>query len=307
MSAPIIPVLDSKRHKEDTVREEIISPILKALGYELDGEHRIERSPRLKHPYIMAGSRRFPITLVPDYLLYRCGKPFCILDAKSPEEDITKGNHMQQAFGYAIHPEVRVQYFALCNGTDFSIHHVSAEKPSIHIPLKNLTNYWFNLSRLIGTDGMQNELLPNDFLLDFGIFSERFGLYKNEKGESVIQTFMFVQLSNLMRATDELYVSHTVVDLWEGGDLLLTLVFDTTRYTQLLDKLPNDVSEELGCSMKRHPYNCLINTQKPIYISLSGILSNEVFTSTTHEFDQYRPLMVTEVIGNSSAYISENV
>lgn len=151
---PHIPILDPTRHKEDTVREEVISPILKALGYKLEGEHRIERSPRLKHSYVMLGSRRSQITLVPDYLLYRFGKPFCVLDAKAPDEDVHEGNHVQQVFGYAIHPEVRVQYFALCNSTDFAIHHVSAEKPVMRIPLQHLNGHWSNLVKLIGTDGL---------------------------------------------------------------------------------------------------------------------------------------------------------
>jgi Type I restriction enzyme R protein N terminus (HSDR_N) len=299
---PQIPVLDPSRHKEDTVREEVISPILKALGYKLNGENRIERSPRLRHPYIMVGSRRFPITLIPDYLLFRFGKPFCILDAKAPGEDIYKGDHLQQAFGYAIHPEIRVNYFALCNGTDFAIHHVGAEQPAMRIPLSHLDGHWSNLVKFLGTDGLQDDLLPDDFFLDYGVFCQNFGLYKNSEGKHVIQQFMFVHFASLRRATDDIYDSHTVVDLG-GQKLCLTLAFDSERYKQLLSILPEYVSNELAAAMKTWPYDCALTTEEPIYISLSGIFSDELYTSTTHQFDQYRPLLVTEVISNSSAYV----
>jgi Type I restriction enzyme R protein N terminus (HSDR_N) len=297
---PHIPILDPMRHKEDTVREEVISPILKALGYKLEGEHRIERSPRLKHPYVMLGSRRNQITLVPDYLLYRFGKPFCVLDAKAPNEDVYAGDHVQQVFGYAIHPEVRVQYFALCNGADFAIHHVSAEKPVMRIPLQHLNGHWSNLVKLIGTDGMQNDLLTDDFLLDFGVFSEKFRLNKDIDGKNVTQFFPFIHFANLRRSSDDLYDSQTVFDLGDEQELFLTLAFDAERYAQLLKILPQEVSIQLADAMKRYPYHCALTTEEPIYVSLAGILSDRLYTSTTHQFDQYRPLIVTEVFGDSS-------
>jgi hypothetical protein len=53
--------------KEDSVREVIILPVLKALGYT---ENNIVRSKTLKHPFLrIGGNRKIPIKLIPDYAL----------------------------------------------------------------------------------------------------------------------------------------------------------------------------------------------------------------------------------------------
>src|ERR1035437_4810537 len=53
--------------KEDSVREVIILPILRGLGYL---QSNIVRSKTLEHPYLNLGSnKKIPIKLIPDYIL----------------------------------------------------------------------------------------------------------------------------------------------------------------------------------------------------------------------------------------------
>ena len=52
--------------KEDSVREVIILPIIKALGYT---QENIIRSKTLQHPFLKIGSKKRPVNLVPDYAL----------------------------------------------------------------------------------------------------------------------------------------------------------------------------------------------------------------------------------------------
>ena len=60
-------LLSKKDFKEDSVREVIILPILKELGY---NEANIVRSKTLQHPFLKVGSNKnIPIKLIPDYLL----------------------------------------------------------------------------------------------------------------------------------------------------------------------------------------------------------------------------------------------
>lgn len=91
--------------KEDSVREVIIAPILTRLGYHPTGSQSVIRSKNLVHPFIYVGTRRHPVTIIPDYTLYFNGKPVLILDAKSPLESVTSTANVQQAYSYAIHPE----------------------------------------------------------------------------------------------------------------------------------------------------------------------------------------------------------
>lgn len=68
-------LLDDPEFKEDAVREELIAPMLKGLGYSASGDYKIVRSRRLKHPFISIGSRRKRLYLVPDYLFEINGTP----------------------------------------------------------------------------------------------------------------------------------------------------------------------------------------------------------------------------------------
>src|SRR5579872_600005 len=78
-------VLDSKAFKEDSVREEIILPILHALGYSASPPNKVIRSKGLEHPFLTVGSSTRPITLIPDYLLTVDNNFAFTLDAKAPD------------------------------------------------------------------------------------------------------------------------------------------------------------------------------------------------------------------------------
>jgi len=72
--------------KEDSVREEIIAPILKHLGYSAFTENKIIRSQCLAHPYIQFGTKLEHISIIPDYVLQVGEKNTFVLDAKAPSE-----------------------------------------------------------------------------------------------------------------------------------------------------------------------------------------------------------------------------
>jgi len=55
--------VDQPSFKEDAVREEIITPILHALGYKATGDLRIKRSKKLIHPFVMIGSKKHKINI----------------------------------------------------------------------------------------------------------------------------------------------------------------------------------------------------------------------------------------------------
>lgn len=61
-------LLDNPEFKEESVREEIILPIIKGLGYSANKPYQIIRSRRLLHPFVSIGSKRKEIFIIPDYL-----------------------------------------------------------------------------------------------------------------------------------------------------------------------------------------------------------------------------------------------
>ncbi|MDQ3221288.1 MAG: hypothetical protein M3Q26_11195 [Acidobacteriota bacterium] len=62
-------LLDSPDFKEDAVRDALIGPLLKAIGYSRGGENRITTSKKLRHPFVTTGSKEVPLTNFPDYCL----------------------------------------------------------------------------------------------------------------------------------------------------------------------------------------------------------------------------------------------
>ncbi|MDR4498913.1 MAG: type I restriction enzyme HsdR N-terminal domain-containing protein [Candidatus Scalindua sp.] len=169
-------LLDDQDFQEDSVREEIIVPILKWLGYGPTKPHKIIRSKRLLHPFVSIGSATKKIHIVPDYLLEVNNKYAWVLEAKSPKENILNTKHAEQAYSYAIHSEIRVPYFALCNGREFVLYHISKPKPVVHFDMLMLPSYWDNLVKLLGP----RDVLNCDLRLskDFGLHLKRLGFHE---------------------------------------------------------------------------------------------------------------------------------
>ena len=97
--------------KEDSVREVIILPILKELGYK---QPDIIRSKSLQHPFIKTGSTKKPVTLIPDYCLKVENNFAWVLDAKAPTQKVTDTDHIAQVFSYATHTEIRSKFSDFC-------------------------------------------------------------------------------------------------------------------------------------------------------------------------------------------------
>lgn len=132
--------------KEDSVREEIILPIIKALGYE---QENIVRSKSLKHPFVKIGSKERHINIFPDYL-FKIGDNYAwVLDAKKPTEKIEDGGNVEQVFSYAIHPEVRSAYFAICNGVSFAVFRTDSSIPILSFQVNEIEKYWDRLKQLL--------------------------------------------------------------------------------------------------------------------------------------------------------------
>jgi len=139
--------------KEDSVREIVILPILKELGY---GQENIQRSKNLLHPYLKVGSNRKKITLIPDYLLKVGNNYAWVLDAKAPNQKIVNDENVEQVYSYAIHPEIRTTFFALCNGKEFSVYRTnSTNVPVLFFNLEEFDIYFPTLKKLLSPNSFQ--------------------------------------------------------------------------------------------------------------------------------------------------------
>lgn len=165
-------LLDDPDFKEDSVREEICHPLLVRLGYKPSGSARIVRSKTLAHPFVMIGSKKRPINTTPDYLLSIDGKFRWLLDAKAPGENILSGSNPEQAYSYAIHPDIRAQLFALCNGKRFTLFDIHNQTSLLDISIGELEAKWHLLWDFLAPDAFRSvtsapKLQPEQPALDY--------------------------------------------------------------------------------------------------------------------------------------------
>ncbi len=167
--------LDSPNFKEDSVREDLIMPVLKELGYSSQSENKIIRSKKVRHPFVTVGSKELPLTNFPDYLLEVDGKYAWVIDAKGPNEDIKTGKNVEQAYFYAIHPDIRVPIYALCNGKEFIAFDIHGET-LIYFSLSEIEKHWHKLQDLLSPsafDKTQKKIEANKNEAEFDYLSRK--------------------------------------------------------------------------------------------------------------------------------------
>lgn len=136
-------LLDDKDFKEDSVREDIIAPLLKELGFESKKSKNgltLKRSVALNSDTYLGSNKSIKAKdlIIPDYVLYIDGKPQCILDAKKTDVNISsKTKSERQAFYYAINPQMQTPYYALCNGRTLILYQTSNQELLLEIDLEN--------------------------------------------------------------------------------------------------------------------------------------------------------------------------
>lgn len=264
--------------KEDAVREEIVYPIMKRLGYSASNENKIIRSKALKHPFYYFGTKQYNVNIIPDYTFEVEGKNKWILDAKRPSENIKEGKNVFQAYSYAMHPEIQSELFCLCNGREFSVFNTREHEPVLFFEVQNLKENWQKLKDWLGPEIIKNPRLKN-FSYDLGIFLLKIGDYKmvTEPLE-----FHVEEINMIAKVNDDLYSiskPYGVVG-YDGQRFAGTFDFDKKCYNQLLDILPNDVSAYIKNILSQYPFRLM--TEKPkkspfkIIANIGGqILRNE--------------------------------
>lgn len=231
-------LLDNCEFKEDSVREELILPIVKGLGYGASKPYQIIRSRKLLHPFVSIGSKRKEIFLIPDYLFEVDSKPAWILDAKAPSESILKTTHVEQAYSYAIHSEVRVNYFALCNGKEFVLYNIEKISPILHFPLRAIPLYWATLKKYLAP---QNVFVNSPFRLskDLGLHLKRLGF---DRFENLI--FPNVPVTNIGQLDPDMFSLSGGVEQ-DGTRYVVTFDFSHQVFMQFKGKIPDQAFQKL--------------------------------------------------------------
>jgi 16S rRNA G966 N2-methylase RsmD len=146
-------IVSNNNFKEADVREEIIVPILKELGFT---HENILREKPLKSPFLRVGSKKRPVNLIPDYVLKVENGFAWVLDAKAPNQKIINDDNVEQVYSYATHPEIRSNYFALCNGLEFACFRTTdTANPILFFPINEINKHWNCLAKILSPESFQ--------------------------------------------------------------------------------------------------------------------------------------------------------
>ncbi len=108
---------------ETDVREEILAPLIRHLGYRSGSEHHVIREQWLTHKQLQLGRRSKDDPYLKgkaDYVCVAGGRVSWVVEAKAGSVDIGQED-IDQAWSYASHPEIRAVYFLVSNGREFQL------------------------------------------------------------------------------------------------------------------------------------------------------------------------------------------
>jgi 16S rRNA G966 N2-methylase RsmD len=80
-----------------------------------------------------------------------------VLDAKAPNQKVVNDDNVEQVYSYAMHPEIRSNYFALCNGLEFACFRTTeTNKPVLYFRINEINDYWQTLQKTLSPDSFQS-------------------------------------------------------------------------------------------------------------------------------------------------------
>ncbi len=267
-------ILNDPEFKEDSVREELVFPILSRLGYSASGDARIIRSRSLVHPFVMIGSQRRRINIVPDYLLTLNGKNGFVLDAKAPTEAIVKSANVEQVYSYAIHPDVRVPIYVLCNGRDIAVYDIQQFDPIFSCRLASLEQNWDSVTRILSPDAISNPQL-RQFDPDFGLRALKAGL-----GGEIEWYFVGAEIHDLAKVSDGLVTAFCGYND-NGTDYVLSLDLPTAIFQDILATCSEALRSQIEISLSHNPFRTAL--VEPLVVTLEARLAEPIKSPETHE------------------------
>jgi hypothetical protein len=272
--------VDDAEYKEDAVREDIIAPLLRRIGYSPGGPNKIIRSRSLTHPYALFGSKKRKIKIIPDYILEVEDEPCFVLDAKSPSQGITRGDNVAQVYSYAIHPEIRAWNYGLCNGRSLALFEVSSIKPKQIYDLTNLDD----TTILDINQKLNPRTIKSNVILDYNLDGGTYLHFVMDIPLNMDLHFFDVLIPNLGMISEDHYTISVVCTNMADRDLMFTFDFDKSLYTKLLSQLSPAVANVVQQDMKSQPFIYKNTTNPPSTHIDCRLTAEPPFTRTGEMF-----------------------
>lgn len=277
-------VLNNSEFKEDSVREEIIMPLLKALGYNYAGSYKIVRSRKLQHPFTMIGAHKYKISIFPDYILECDGKCVCIIEAKAPTESLDNEEYVGQAYSYAVHREVAARFYALCNGKEFRLYSTSLLMPVIVFRMDHLMSHFDQLNAIMGAENILTYAEKN-IAKDLGIHLKMLSAGSTEQ-RFIFMDFPIYQIT-LVEPNTYTVDSTIVID---GENYCGSFDFNYDTLLELRNALPAGALEKLKGPFEGTPIRVEL-IGKIIEAGINCKLGEKIYENAN---EQYMPLRICD-------------
>lgn len=134
--------LDLKGFSEADVREEVITPLIRLIGYAKGTVFSVDREKSIgvleQHTFI-------------DYNFTLWKENFWLIEAKKPRKKKFSHRDLLQAVQYAAHPEINAALIVLCDGNRIDVfdREVSLSKSVLHVTRGNLSRDFDKLRMLL--------------------------------------------------------------------------------------------------------------------------------------------------------------
>lgn len=268
-----------KGFNESCVREEIIAPILKLLGYSaFDKQNCIIREPHLEHPFTRFGTKSSKVKVIPDYLVTVDGSNAFIVEAKSPNVDIDLGECVGQAYSYAIHREIQAKLFVLCNGKGINVFDVNKSEPILHFKIADGTEAdWGRLYELLSPAAFRTPNIFN-YKPDYGIWCIRNGIMPDTR-----QYFYDCCIVEAARLSMDKFSIMAVVKKEE--ELTASFDFDDSLFEEFVEQVPNELKETVRNNLEMHPFKYVAKSADESFtVSFIASLTENVIRNSMEDF-----------------------
>ena len=194
-----------------------------------------------------------------------------------------RSKHVEQAYSYAIHPDVRCRFYAICNGRHLVVYDVSRIAPIFLIDCKDVPARWEDVEKYLHPRYLKMPVL-REFHADFGLMAKQAGIGIDEQ---ILLEGYFLQ--SLHKSTDDIFVAQSTCN-YQGRGYLITLDFSLKMLEAVLNAIPAPQASQIRHALARHPF--AIDLDCRINVSCGTLLAQ--LLRGPHE--DYIPLEVTDLL-----------
>ena len=205
-----------------------------------------------------------------------------VLEAKAPNEPIVRSEHVEQAYSYAIHQDVRCRQYALCNGRQLAFYDVGTLSPLLLVDCKEVDARWEEVQKYLLPQFLKMPEL-REFHADFGLQALKLGVTRDER---ILFKNYLLQL--IARSREGLYTSQATCNVG-GLECLINFDFGDDVLQAILAVLPERQAAQVRSQLMAHPY--CIDADAKVRVTWTAQLGEVV--KGPHE--QFVPLIVVEV------------